>query len=118
MKKSNDYNIAPKPKDKLRSQKMREIIIDVLNQKLKNQTFQDFQLTTREIADSVKLRLKELALPRYKYVVKVFVGQLKGQGIKIGGKCFWDNDTDVMVSEQFMNDHIFCLVNAYGVYYY
>lgn len=118
MKKSNDYSIGPKSKDKLRSQKMKDVIKDVFAQKLKNQTFQEVQILSREIADAVKTKLKELALPRYKYVVQVYIGQLKGQGIKIGGKCFWDNDTDVLVSEQYMNDHIFCLVNAYGSYYY
>ncbi len=73
---------------------------------------------SREVADMIKYRLKELGLPRYKFVVHVVVGQQKGQGVRIGARNFWDLDTDYSVSENYLTDDIFCLVTVYAIYYY
>lgn len=37
---------------------------------------------SREIADSVRDKLKELEIPRYKYMVQVLIGERKGQGVR------------------------------------
>lgn len=41
-----------------------------------------------------------------------------GQGVRVGTKCFWDYDTDYCVSENFLNDSLFCLATVYAVYLY
>jgi hypothetical protein len=53
-------------------------------------TTPDLNFLSRDIADSVKYKLKELNKARYKYVVQVVLGQQKGQGVQAGTKCFWD----------------------------
>jgi hypothetical protein len=90
----------------------------VLNDKFKNQTYTELSKLTFEIADSIKYKLKELGLPRYKYMVNVVIGQQKGQGVRVGTRCFWDSDTDNCASEYFVNDTLFCLATVYGVYLY
>ena len=88
---------------------------------------------TREIADEIKNKLKtELELPRYKFVVQVefyyfifssrtaaspsqplhtpvpsvpqvVVGEQRGQGVRMGHRCFWDADTDNYAEEAYRN---------------
>ena len=71
-----------------------------------------------EIANKVKTAIKEDISNRYKVMVQVVMGEKLGQGIQIGSKCFWDQETDNMTSYSFVNDAIFCLVVAYVNYSY
>ena len=71
---------------------------------------------TKRLADDINTKLQELRLPRYKYMVQVVLGEMRGQGVQMGHRCFWDSSTDNFVSEKFMNDSIFCVATAYGVY--
>ena len=59
---------------------------------------------TREIADEIKNRIKnELELPRYKFVVQVVVGEQRGEGVRMGCRCFWDADTDNYAEDTYRN---------------
>jgi hypothetical protein len=115
----NDYQIRPKPREKFKGVEAREIIRGVLKTKLENASpTADLNALAREIADMVKYKLKDLGKGRYKYVVQVALGQQKGQGVQAGTRCFWDFETDAVAYEQFVNDNVFCLVTAYGIYLY
>ena len=58
---------------------------------------------TKEIADEVKSKLKDLGLDRYKYVVNVVMGEQRGQGVRMNYRSFWDIDTDNSAQEVFIN---------------
>ena len=74
---------------------------------------------SKDLSMEIKNNIKDvLALERYKYIVQVSIGEKKGQGVRIVNRCFWDFETDNVVSETYYNDAIYCLVNAYGVYCY
>lgn len=75
-------------------------------------------MLSRDIADQIKYRLKELGKDRYKYVVQVILGLQKGQGVQTGCKNFWDVDTDSVAYEHYVDDKMFCLVTVWGVYVY
>ena len=81
--------------------------------KLRFNTF--IYIQTKRLADDINNKLQELRLPRYKYMVQVVL-YISGQGVQMGYRCFWDSSTDNFVSEKFMNDSIFCVATAYGVY--
>ncbi len=72
---ANEYQLKPKNKDKFKAAKAKEIIQEVLNAKLKNQSYQDIANITKDIADQIKYKLKECQFLRYKYIVHVFIGQ-------------------------------------------
>lgn len=57
-----------------------------------------------------------LDLPRFKILVKVVVGENRGEGIRIGSRQFWDETTDAMATESFVNDKVFVCATAYAVY--
>ena len=72
----------------------------------------------KELACSIKNQLKELRLPRYKFLVQVIIGENKGAGVRCGARCFWDQTTDKMAQTHFTNDTLFAIVAAFGVYLY
>jgi len=109
------------PFDKtFRSGKAKEIIGQVLKAKLTNVTYHadNTSTWTREIADDIKMRLKELGLERYKFVVQVVIGEQKGEGVRMGCRCFWDPSTDNYAEEVFTNESIFAVAAAFGIYLY
>lgn len=59
---------------------------------------------TKEIATAIKAKLKELKLPRYKFLVQVIIGEMKGAGVRCGCRCLWDQQTDKVAEATFQND--------------
>eukprot|EP00746_Dinoflagellata_sp_MGD_P010629 gnl/MRDRNA2_/MRDRNA2_121992_c0_seq1.p2 gnl/MRDRNA2_/MRDRNA2_121992_c0~~gnl/MRDRNA2_/MRDRNA2_121992_c0_seq1.p2 ORF type:complete len:126 (+),score=21.54 gnl/MRDRNA2_/MRDRNA2_121992_c0_seq1:97-474(+) len=116
----NTYVVHPEYKNKFRPGPAREIIKEVLHAKLEKATYhaEQTQVLTKQVADEIKDRLKELGLARYKIVVQVVIGEQRGQGVRMGTRCFWDVDTDSSASETFSNETLFCVATAYGVYLY
>lgn len=45
----------------------------------------------------------EMNLARYKYVVQVVIGEQRGEGVRMGSRCFWDSETDNVASETYIN---------------
>lgn len=79
----------------------------------------EYPTWTKEIADQVKATLKNMGKDkRYKYLVQVIIGENKGQGVRVGSRCFWDEDTDDCAWYSYMDDNLFCMVAAFAVYLY
>ena len=99
---------------------MKAIIRGVLDGHLKGQTFVADHTAdwTKGIANEIRDKLKGLGLDRYKYLVQVVMGEQRGQGVRMGCRCFWDSETDSNASEVFINDKLFCVASAYAVYLY
>eukprot|EP00727_Mastigamoeba_balamuthi_P004029 m51a1_g13623 hypothetical protein (124) ;mRNA; r:1013-1721 len=117
----NSYVIRPNFKNKFRSAVVKEVLQKVLKERLAKQTYdaENTPKLTKEIADDIKSALKLMQnLERYKFVVQVVMGEQRGEGVKMACRCFWDSDTDGYASETFINDSLFCVASAYGVYHY
>lgn len=99
---------------------VKETIHNVLNEHLSGKSYDAEETTewTRRISDDIKLKLKDLGYDRYKFVVQVVIGEQRGEGVKMGCRCFWDSDTDSYAQDIFMNDSIFCVAAAFGCFYY
>eukprot|EP00397_Hematodinium_sp_SG-2012_P044388 GEMP01049566.1.p1 GENE.GEMP01049566.1~~GEMP01049566.1.p1 ORF type:complete len:124 (+),score=20.26 GEMP01049566.1:65-436(+) len=119
-KEENTYVVQPEYKNKFRPGPIKEIMQEVLKGKLEKATYHAEQtnILTKQVADEVKERIKELSLPRYKIVVQVVIGEQRGQGVRLGHRCFWDSSTDAFATESYCNETLFCVVTCYGVYLY
>src|SRR5688572_647639 len=87
---TNEFQIKPKQKEKFKPGKAKEMIQEILGSTLKSQKSYNpdaAQTLSKTIAENVKDKLKELNLPRYKYIVQVTIGEQKGQGVRVGCKC-------------------------------
>lgn len=115
------YSARPAFKDKFRPATVKALIGAVLADRLADKSYNP-ELTaqwTREIADEIKSKLKtELDLPRYKFVVQVVIGEQRGEGVRMGCRCFWDADTDNYAEDTYRNDSLFCVAAAFGAYLY
>ena len=115
------FQVRPAFKDKFRPSEAKAKIEEIVQNKLKDQTYQLEHLAnwTKSIADDVKQELRNLGKDkRYKFLVQVIIGENKGQGVRVGSRCFWDADTDDCTWVTFINESLFCLVAAFAVYLY
>ncbi|TMW62678.1 hypothetical protein Poli38472_005296 [Pythium oligandrum] len=108
------------PKSKPTTTKMKQVISQVLQDKLEAVTYQSERSSalTKEIADAIKFQLKACNYTRCKYVVQVVIGEQRGEGVRMGCRCFWDPETDCYASETFSNESLFCVATAYSIYLY
>lgn len=44
-----------------------------------------------------------MKIPRYKVVVQVVIGEVKGQDTRVTSRCLWDSKTDNYTSVSFKN---------------
>ena len=103
------------------AQEAKERIEKIVKAKLQGQTFnaQEYSTWCKEIADETKAELKALGKDkRYKFLVQCIIGQNIGQGVRVGSRQFWDEDTDDVTWVTYVNDQLFCMVSAFAVYLY
>lgn len=114
------FAIEPSPSSKFRSARAKELIAEALRQKLTGVVYHADNTSSwaKEIADEIKSKLKEEPWERYKFVVQVLIGEQRGEGVRMGCRCFWDPNTDSFAQEVFTNESIFCVAAAYGMYVY
>ncbi|KYN13890.1 Tektin-4 [Trachymyrmex cornetzi] len=114
------YQIRPHLDEKFKPLSAKEIIHDVLFEQLATKSY-DAQAAaqwTKDIADVIERKIKDLQFKRYKYIVNVVLGQQHGAGVKIGTRCIWDAEADTYAYDSFINDTIFCVAIVYAVYFY
>lgn len=62
-------------------------------------------------------RTPEFDWPRYKFAVQVTLGELRGEGVKMGCRNFWDPTTDDYAQEVYQNDSLYCVSVVFACYY-
>uniref|UniRef100_A0A8V0YIT7 Dynein light chain Tctex-type 2B n=1 Tax=Gallus gallus TaxID=9031 RepID=A0A8V0YIT7_CHICK len=99
---------------------VKECIRAVLKEKLADVQYDPEAIPqlTKSLSEIIKDRLKEEGFERYKMVVQVVIGEQRGEGVNMAARCFWDADTDSYAHDVFMNDSLFCVVAAFGCFYY
>ncbi|NWX51793.1 TC1DA protein, partial [Steatornis caripensis] len=96
-----------------------DILKDVLEKYLREQPYEPARCRemAMDVAEVIKARVKDLAIPRYKIVVVTHIGQLNEQSMQIGSRCLWDPESDTFSSYVFKNTSLFALANVYAVYF-
>ncbi|XP_014486927.1 PREDICTED: tctex1 domain-containing protein 2-like [Dinoponera quadriceps] len=114
------YQVRPHMYEKFKPLSAKEIIHDVLFDQLAARSY-DAQAAaqwTKDIADIIEGKIKNLHFKRYKYIVNVILGQQHGAGVKVGTRCIWDAEADTYAYDSFINDTIFCVAAVYAIYFY
>lgn len=116
----HSYSLRPKMQHKFRSNDVKELIHGILISKLADKTYNTETCTdlAKSICAEIKEKLKQLNYERYKFIVQCVIGEQKGAGVNMCGRCFWDSDTDNFAESIYINETIFCVASAYGVFYY
>eukprot|EP00754_Rhynchopus_humris_P026047 Rhum_TRINITY_DN14987_c1_g2::Rhum_TRINITY_DN14987_c1_g2_i1::g.131674::m.131674 len=114
------FSLRPNYKKKFRASQVREVIRKVLVEKLEGGEYNADSVSslTKEVADLIRDRLKQQDYDRYKLIVNVFICEQKGDGVKMGCRCFWDQDTDSYAQDIYMNKGLFAIATVFGIYHY
>eukprot|EP00970_Alexandrium_tamarense_P017769 scaffold11183_cov103-Alexandrium_tamarense.AAC.9 len=77
----------------------------------------EFEALSKDISNKIKDNCKTtLALPRYKLIVQVSIGQMKDQGVRVTSRCLWETSTDNYAAATFQNQHIWASAIVFGLY--
>ena len=84
---------------------VKDVIHGILVEELGDKQYSVEESTdwSKKISDTIKTRLGELGYDRYKFIVQVAIGEQRGEGFKMGCRCFWDSDTDNYARDLYMN---------------
>ncbi|KAI4464711.1 t-complex-associated-testis-expressed 1/ dynein light chain [Holotrichia oblita] len=116
----NTYQIKPALANKFKADPVKDLIHGVLTDTLTGQVYdsKNAKKWTVNIANKINEKIKSLQMKRYKHVVQVTLGEMKGAGVKSGVRCLWDAETDGYASDIFINDTIFSVVVVFAIYLY
>ncbi|XP_030352374.1 tctex1 domain-containing protein 2 [Strigops habroptila] len=116
----NTYSLRASARHRFKSSTVKECIRAILKEKLADVQYipNDMPQLTMSLSEAIKDRLKEVGFDRYKMVVQVVIGEQRGEGVNMAARCFWDADNDSCAHDVFMNDSLFCIVAAFGCFYY
>ena len=70
-----------------------------------------------ELSERIKHRVKQLDIPRYKLVCYVCVGEITGQGMRIGSRCVWNAEFDNYAASSFKNRSLFAVGVVFASYF-
>nr|XP_058921229.1 dynein light chain Tctex-type protein 2B isoform X1 [Kogia breviceps] len=116
----NTYILRPIFQQRFRPSVVKDCIHAVLKEELANAEYspEEMPQLTKRLSENIKDKLKEMGFDRYKMVVQVVIGEQRGEGVFMAARCFWDADADNCTHDVFMNDSLFCVVAAFGCFYY
>ena len=116
---SHTYRLEPKEDEMFYPARVKVIIQEVLEEKLRDQTYEDgnAQALALEISSIIKSRCKNLKMPRYKLMVQTLVGENQQQGVRMVSKCMWNSSFDNYASCSYVNDSLFAVCMVFGSYF-
>ncbi|EFJ23397.1 hypothetical protein SELMODRAFT_99767, partial [Selaginella moellendorffii] len=105
-------------KKKFRVGQVRDTIAAVLKEKLKGLVYdpETSPGVARDLADSIKSDLKDLEFERYKLVVQVVIGEVRGQSMQMASRCFWDLETDDYAEATYNDGNVFGVGVVFGMF--
>ena len=116
------YVMEPKEEERFYPSKVKKEIRRILEERLQDEEYDHSSagLLTEELTKTIRDRLKngidDYRMPRYKFVVQVVFGELKGQGIRVTSKCLWNPNYDNYVSYTFTKNDFYCTAMVFGMY--
>ena len=116
------FSLRPDHKHRFRPAEVKPLIRQVMQKKLEDVPVYNEQFITplaKDLTEAVRTEIRShLDLRNYKILVHCVMGEQKGEGVRVGCKCFWDSDTDNVAEEVYNNKVLFCVCTVYGVYHY
>ena len=115
----NTYKTEPDEGKHFNVTVVESLMKEVLEKRLKTvkYTAENCRLITTELTADIKMKVKELDFPRYKFVCNVHMAENKLQGLEIASRCVWNHNTDNFASYTYRKQSLIAVANVYGVYY-
>jgi len=103
----------------------RQVMHDAQRENSQGKTWEDLdpKITSNAISISINEGVKNICKSireycRYKYTVQTFISKFHSQLLSLKTRCIWDENTDRIVFENFINSYIICSSQVVFIYYY
>ncbi|CAD8075366.1 unnamed protein product [Paramecium sonneborni] len=117
---ANTFLVEPKDEEKFYPSKVRKVIQEIIDDKLKDETndANNTPILAEELVKRIRSKVRDSTkMPRFKIAIQVIIGEVKGQGCKVTSKNLWDPAWDNYASYCFQNETIYGVAIVFGVYY-
>eukprot|EP01112_Ceratiomyxa_fruticulosa_P017240 TRINITY_DN5337_c0_g1_i1.p1 TRINITY_DN5337_c0_g1~~TRINITY_DN5337_c0_g1_i1.p1 ORF type:complete len:129 (-),score=16.97 TRINITY_DN5337_c0_g1_i1:33-419(-) len=114
----NTYITQPNPKQKFNAEVVRKVVEETVYTKLDRQKYNPSEATTiiSDLCSTIQDQVKQFSFERYKIIVQVTLGEMKGEGCFISSRGLWDQQNDSYASYSFQNGSLFCVAMVFGCY--
>jgi hypothetical protein len=112
------YIMKPDEKEVFYPSQVKAIAEKVVKSELEGKSYDEAgaKQWSLNIANRMRMEVKQLNIPRYKVVVQVTIGEVKDQGVRVTSRCLWDTGTDNYASMSYKTQNIWCSAMCFGVY--
>jgi hypothetical protein len=119
IKYENTYKTEPDPEKVFNNLRIEEHATQIMNNMLMGEKYDPARCPrlTKKLAESINDIVKQLPNPRFKLVTVVFIGERKGQDLRIASRCLWDSRVDNSITINYENENLFATAIIYGLYY-
>jgi len=119
------FRFRPRFTETINLELMKQVMHNVHLENLQGKTWDDLdpKITSTEISVSINEGVKNICKliredGRYKYMVQTFLSKFHSQLLSLQTRCIWDENTDRIVFENFVNSYIICSSQVIFIYYY
>jgi len=119
------FRFKPRFTETINLELMKQVIHDVHLENLQGKTWDDLdpKITSTEISVSINEGVNKICKSiredsRFKYMVQTFLSKFHSQLLSLQTRCIWDENTDRIVFENFVNSYIICSSQVIFIYYY
>ncbi|KAH0795742.1 Dynein light chain Tctex-type 1 [Histomonas meleagridis] len=101
---------------KFENDAVRTITEQAIQECLKNQVY-DHSAVNKWSSDILENTLRALCerFQSYKFVSQCLILQKAGGGLHVSSSCYWDSNSDGMVTVRWENESMHCIVSIYGL---
>ena len=114
----NTFKMAPDTDKRFIAYKVEHVMKDILTEALGEATYSAelCSTQTQKLCSRIKEKTKEMAFPRYKFVVQVIIGEDTEQSVQMASRCLWDHNTDNFAAATYRNSSLYAIATVYGLY--
>eukprot|EP00924_Labyrinthula_sp_SR-Ha-C_P015875 snap_masked-scaffold_4-processed-gene-11.30-mRNA-1 protein AED:1.00 eAED:1.00 QI:0/0/0/0/1/1/2/0/148 len=104
----NTFQVRPNEQEKAMAYRIQSVARSVLKEHLDSQQYDPEMVSSwiESISEQAKQMAKKEVCTRYKVMVQSFLGEKRGQGVRVASRSFWDKESDLTIHEHFSNVHI------------
>jgi hypothetical protein len=119
VKYENTYKLEPDPEKVFNHSRIKEHATLLMNNILAGEKYDPVRCPklSKKLAEAINDIVKQLPNPRFKLVTVVFIGERKGQDLRIASRCLWDSRVDNSITINYEKDNLFATATIYGLYY-
>jgi len=119
------FRFRPRFNETINLALLKQVMHDVHYENLQGKTWDDLdpKTTCNAISVAINEGVKNICKSiredtRYKYTVQTFISKFYSQLLSLKTRCIWDENTDRIVFENFINSYIICSSQVTLIYYY